>query len=51
MTDELVDLRRDYGEVRMIGYALIKDRAFCVVFTDRDERRIISLRKRTTGRK
>src|SRR5690606_6986497 len=33
-------------EVRYIGYAPIKDRLFCVVFTDRPgERRIISLRK------
>ena len=43
---EMPDVRRDYGEARMVGYALIMDRAFCVVFTDRDgERRIISLRK------
>lgn len=43
---EAPDMRRDYGEVRIVGYALIKDRAFCVIFTDRDgERRIISLRK------
>ena len=40
------DTRRDYGELRMIGYAPIGDRVFCVVFTDRDDqRRIISLRK------
>ena len=40
------DTRRDYGELRMIGYAPISDRVFCVVFTDRgDQRRIISLRK------
>ncbi|MHB1678871.1 MAG: BrnT family toxin [Sulfuriferula sp.] len=40
------DARRDYGELRMIGYAPIGTRVFCVVFTDRgDERRIISLRK------
>jgi hypothetical protein len=40
------DIRRDYGELRMIGYAPIGDRIYCVVFVDRDEeRRIISLRK------
>ncbi|MBS4099373.1 MAG: BrnT family toxin [Sulfuricella sp.] len=47
--DELLakpDNRADYGEVRMIGFAPVHDRLFCVVFTDRDgERRIISLRK------
>ena len=40
------DERRDYGETRMVGYAYIGLRLYCVVFTDRgDERRIISLRK------
>ena len=44
------DSRRDYGETRCIGYALLADRLYCVVFTDRGEhetgeRRIISLRK------
>ena len=40
------DSRRDYGEERMIGYALMNTRLYCVVFVDRDEsRRIISLRK------
>ena len=40
------DLRNDYGEIRWIGYAPIKDRVYCVVFTERNEvRRIISLRK------
>ena len=40
------DRRRLYGEHRMIGYALLADRLFCVVFTDRGStRRIISLRK------
>lgn len=40
------DTRHDYGETRMIGYALIESRLYCVVFTDRgNERRIISLRK------
>jgi uncharacterized protein len=40
------DTRQHYGEIRMIGYAYIGVRLFCVVYTDRDEnRRIISLRK------
>lgn len=40
------DDRKDYGENRMIGYALVGDRLYCIVFTDRgNERRIISLRK------
>ncbi|MFW6379120.1 MAG: BrnT family toxin [Guyparkeria sp.] len=40
------DRRRDYGECRMIGYALMGERLYCVVYTDRGEaRRIISLRK------
>lgn len=40
------DTRQDYGEVRMIGYALIGTRLHNVVFTDRaNTRRIISLRK------
>jgi len=41
-----IDTRNDYGETRIIGYALIGTRLYCVVFTDRnEERRIISLRK------
>ncbi|MBF0294704.1 MAG: BrnT family toxin [Magnetococcales bacterium] len=40
------DQRSDYGEERMIGYAPLEDRLYCVVFVDRgDVRRIISLRK------
>jgi len=40
------DQRRDYGEERIIGFAYIGLRLYCVVFTDRNnERRIISLRK------
>ena len=40
------DSRQDYGEARMIGYAPIGDRIFCVVLVDRDAtRRIISLRR------
>ena len=40
------DVRRDYGELREIGYALIEDRLYCVVFTQRgDTMHVISLRK------
>ncbi len=40
------DARSEYNEVRMIGYAPIDNRVYCVVYTDRDNiRRIISLRK------
>lgn len=40
------DTRQDYGEIRMIGYALIETRLHNVIFTDKvNERRIISLRK------
>lgn len=40
------DDRKDYGEPRMIGFALTGERLFCVVYVDRGEvRRIISLRK------
>lgn len=40
------DDRKDYGESRMIGFVLMGERLFCVVYVDRDEvRRIISLRK------
>jgi len=42
----MLDTRKDYGEARMIGYAPLGNRLFCVVFVDRgDARRIISLRK------
>ena len=42
----LPDTRRDYGELRMVGYALEGKRLYCVVFADRaGVRRIISLRK------
>ena len=41
-----LDDRRDYREQRFIGYALMADRLYCVVYTDRgDTRRVISLRK------
>ena len=40
------DRRKDYGEQRFIGFVLKEDRLFCIVFTDRgDKRRLISLRK------
>ena len=41
------DSRREYGELRVIGFVPdATGRLFCVVFTDRtDGRRIISLRK------
>jgi uncharacterized DUF497 family protein len=39
------DTRRDYGELREIGYALHADRLYCVVFVQRDVMHIISLRK------
>jgi uncharacterized protein len=40
------DHRIEYAEQRMIGFAYIGLRLYCVVFTDRDDvRRIISLRK------
>lgn len=42
----MADSRRDSGESRMIGYALMGERLYCVVFTKRSgTRRIISLRK------
>ncbi|WP_428852246.1 BrnT family toxin [Imbroritus primus] len=41
-----VDDRRDYGEVREIGFGVIAERLYCVVFTQRgDHMHIISLRK------
>ncbi|TAM74746.1 MAG: BrnT family toxin [Candidimonas sp.] len=40
------DTRRDYGELREIGYGVIDDRLYCVVFTQRNSHmHIISLRK------
>lgn len=40
------DIRRDYGELREIGFGLIGDRLYCVVFTQRNDAfHIISLRK------
>ncbi|PQV50987.1 BrnT family toxin [Paraburkholderia sp. BL21I4N1] len=41
-----VDDRRDYREVREVGFAPIGARLFCVVFTQRGEAmHVISLRK------
>ena len=41
-----IDNRFDYGEIRIIGYAPIDNRLYCVVYTDRgNNRRVISLRK------
>lgn len=43
------DDRKDYGEPRMIGYAVMCQRLYCVIYTDRDcIRRVISLRKANT---
>jgi uncharacterized protein len=43
------DTRHEYGEVRMVGFAPIGERVYCVVFTDRENaRRMISLRKANT---
>lgn len=40
------DTRRDYGELREIGYGAIDSRLYCVVFTQRNDHiHIISLRK------
>lgn len=40
------DVRRDYGELREVGYAPIGQRLYRVVFVQRhDEMRVISLRK------
>ena len=40
------DTRRNYGAKRMVGCAPIGQRVYCVVFTDRGQkRRVISLRK------
>jgi uncharacterized DUF497 family protein len=40
------DIRRDYGERRMVGYAVMDRRLYCVVYVERGRNiRIISLRK------
>ncbi len=41
-----IDTRQVYGEVREVGYSVMGERLYCVVFVRRDEvTRIISLRK------
>ena len=41
-----IDGRRDYGEVREVGYVPLRGRTFCVVLTRRNNAlRIISLRR------
>jgi len=43
------DQRHDHGEVRIIGFAYIKLRLYCIIYTDRNYiRRVISLRKANT---
>jgi uncharacterized DUF497 family protein len=43
------DTRRDYQELREIGYGLIDDRLYCIVLVQRgDTFHIISLRKANT---
>jgi uncharacterized DUF497 family protein len=40
------DKRENYGEVRMVGFAPIGRKVYCVVFTENDDvYRIINLRK------
>ena len=42
------DTRKDYDEIRMIGYAPIGSTVYCVVFTElNDHYRIVSLRPAT----
>jgi uncharacterized DUF497 family protein len=41
-----VDDRRDYGELREVGFAVQSDRLYCVVFTQRgDAMQVITLRR------
>lgn len=43
------DGRKDYGEVRLIGYAPLGNRLYCIVYTERNEMiHVISLRKANT---
>lgn len=43
------DDRKNYGESRMVGYAPIGQRLYCVIYTDRERvRRVINLRKANT---
>lgn len=40
------DVRREYGELREIGYGLIGDRLYCIIFVQRAQSfHVISLRK------
>jgi uncharacterized DUF497 family protein len=40
------DIRKDYGELREIGYAALNSRLYCVAFTQRGTAmRVISLRR------
>jgi len=41
-----VDVRFDYREIREVGFGIIDERLYCVVFTQRgDTMQIISMRK------
>ena len=43
------DEREDYGEVRLIGFAPMANRLYCIVYTERSEAiHVISLRKANT---
>jgi len=43
------DDRKNYGEVRFIGYAPLENRLYCIVYTERNEMiHVISLRKANT---
>lgn len=44
-TREIVDTRRNYGELRIKAIGMVRDEFFVCIYVDRDEvRRIISLR-------
>ncbi len=46
LTPATEDERKDYGEVRFIGYAPLGNRLYCIVYTERNEMiHVISLRK------
>ncbi|PCE27432.1 hypothetical protein BWP39_02730 [Paraburkholderia acidicola] len=41
-----VDTRRDYREIREVGFGIIENRLYCIVFTQRgNTMHIISMRK------
>jgi uncharacterized DUF497 family protein len=42
------DTRKDYGEIRNVSFGLIEERVHVVVWTQREQKRIISLRKANT---